>query len=112
MDFFFTMLGLAIVLWAVSYNGGPIIKITRKCKHEYDHPSNVGWSPPRTGGYVPRRSGGYHSASVDRSQMRPPPQGGGGVVRPQNISKPSTANVQPPKGGSGQSKINLKKEEE
>lgn len=111
MDFFFTMLGLAIVLWAVSYNGGPIIKITRKCKHEYDHPSNVGWSPPRTGGYVPRRSGGYHSASVDTSQMQPP-RGPGGVVRPQNIARPSTANVQPPKGGSGQSKINLTKEEE
>lgn len=127
MDLFLTLLGLAIVFWAI--NGVPLIKINRKCVHREVNPdwshgasaskpsSQIGAVDARVNhrygsGYTPvRRSGGYHSASVDVRQMKPPP-GGGGVVRPQNIAKPSEANVEPPKGGSGQAKINLQKEKE
>lgn len=129
MDLFWTLLGLAIVFWAI--NGVPLVKINRKCVHkDPDWSQGASASVPSSqigavdarvnhrygSGYTPvRRSGGYHSASVDTSQMKPPP-GGGGVgrngARPQNIAKPSEANVQPPEGGSGQSKMNLKKEEE
>ena len=113
MDFFLMMLGLAIVLWAINYDGGPLIKITRtKCDHE--RPRARGWIPPVDGGYIPRR----------QPQVRQPqyvvthtaPEGTGGVgrngARPQNVARPSETNVEPPEGGSGQAKMNLKKEDQ
>lgn len=108
MDFFLMMLGLAIVLWAINYDGGPLIKITRtKCDHE--RPRARGWSPPVDGGYIPRRQPQIRQTW---ESTHVPPSGGGGVVRPQNIARPSATDVDPPEGGSGQSKMNLKKEGE
>lgn len=109
MDFFLMMLGLAIVLWAINYDGGPLIKITRtKCDHE--RPRARGWSPPVDGGYIPRRQPQVRQPYYESTHVAPP--GGGGVVRPQNIARPSATDVDPPEGGSGQSKMNLKKEGE
>ena len=100
MDFFLMMLGLAIVLWAINYDGGPLIKITRtKCDHE--RPRARGWSPPVDGGYIPRRQPQIRQTW---ESTHVPPSGGGGVVRPQNIAQPTKSNVEPPTEGSGQAK--------
>lgn len=119
METFLGLAGIALVIWAIS--GTPLIKINRKCSHDKhwsggyaaDKPANqIGPIHAR----VPYYTAGYASATVDRSQMKPPPsnavttrpQGNHGTA-PVAEAKPTESNVKPPEGGSGQSP-SLKKE--
>lgn len=125
METFLALAGVALVIWAIS--GTPLIKVNRKCNthssgYSADKPaSQIGpirarvpyvtydWDIPR----------GYASAKVDRSEMKPPPantmstkpQGNHGTA-PVAEAKPTESNVKPPAEGSGQSKMNLKKEDQ
>lgn len=117
MEYFLMLLGMAAVFWAINYNGGPLIKINRKCSHSTGYSADIPASQiGPIHARVPYYTAGYASATVDRSQMKPPPsnavttrpQGNHGTA-PVAEAKPTESNVKPPEGGSGQSP-SLKKE--